>query len=740
MNNQNQNIVTRPVFIHKSTTNKSFLDMHYFLKERGIKNNDFFLALLDSGLAGVDPRDPNLPPYMKARILKECQLNYWYFIREIVRIPQQGGAVGSGVRYQLNRGNLALNFLFILNFDVFFIMPRQFGKTIGAACRYLWCYQFGTSNSEMMFFHKDASGSKDNLKSLRAIRDSLPTYLQMSSAVNQEGKKLKVPNTVVMMQHPFNNNRIVTKPSARTKEAANNLGRGATIPLIYFDEFAFMPWNEEVLMAAAPAYSRASENAARVGAPHGMLITTTPGDLLTSAGSYAFDIRNKATPWREEYYDYTYDQLLGLRNSNKQSSFFLVEYTYQQLGRGQDYLNKMIVEMQSNWPKIRREVLLEWAESPTECPFSQEDLDVIKQFTRQPIRTLYFGQFGQYAMDIYEDIDLAYPPIIGVDVSGATFNDSSAITIIDSHTTRVCANLHCNFIPADDLADVVYQIVTKYMPSAIVSVERNGGFGAAVVQRLVKTSVKKNLYWEIKDKVIEETFNGVRMEKTPRKVKVYGVDSTKNVRARLIEILIERSMYHKDKFIAPVLWEEMRAMEVKKSGKVEHSDKTHDDNVFSYLMALYVWYEGKNLVENFGIRKSTLRTDDNQEMEEAEFEEALEAREKVDFRSAEFETNPDIAEELERLESDKFITSEDLKTQEYLRNISNRNIVIGNINKSDDELDFGVTIHSVTNPQYPGFTKLPTSIYDGDYDDLFDGINDRNSVLSGNLADFYNKI
>ena len=52
------------VYIHKETTNQSFLDMHYYLKSKGIQNNDFFLALLDSGLAGVDPRDPNLPQYM----------------------------------------------------------------------------------------------------------------------------------------------------------------------------------------------------------------------------------------------------------------------------------------------------------------------------------------------------------------------------------------------------------------------------------------------------------------------------------------------------------------------------------------------------------------------------------------------------------------------------------------------------------------------------------------------------
>ena len=65
------------IYIHLSTSNKSFLDMHYYLKSIGIQNNDFFLALLDPGLVGVDPRDPTLSVEMKIRILRECQLNYW---------------------------------------------------------------------------------------------------------------------------------------------------------------------------------------------------------------------------------------------------------------------------------------------------------------------------------------------------------------------------------------------------------------------------------------------------------------------------------------------------------------------------------------------------------------------------------------------------------------------------------------------------------------------------------------
>lgn len=470
-----QNMVTpMTVYIHKETSNQSFIDMHNYLKSKGIQNNDFFLALLDPGLAGVDPRDPNLNSFMKARVLQEITRNYWYFLREVVRIPEQGGEVGSGARFKLHRGNLAMNYLFILNYSQFVEMPRQHGKTTAALVRYLWVYNFGTSNSEIMFMHKDHSGSKKNLKDLKAIRDALPSYLQMSSAVNSEGKKLKVPNTIVMIQHPFNNNKINTYPSARTKDSANNLGRGNTMPIQYYDEFAFMPYNREVYLAAAPAFSKASQNAKKNGAPFGMLLTTTPGDLLTDSGQYAYDIRNKATPWNEQYYDFSYQQMEDLKNSNTNNEFFLVSFTYQQLGSGQDYFKRMVTQMNRDWVAIRREVMLEWAETATNCPFSQEDLDIIKTYLKEPIRTILFGRFKQYQFNIYEDIDTSFPPIIGVDVAGAMYQDSSAITVIDSQTTRVGATLNCNYMPSDDLAQVIYDLVTQYLPNGVVNIERNG--------------------------------------------------------------------------------------------------------------------------------------------------------------------------------------------------------------------------------------------------------------------------
>ena len=737
-----QIMMQQVVYIHKETTNQSFIDMHYYLKQTGRTNNDFFLVLYDEGLSGVDPRDPNLSPMMKQRVLRECCANYWYFLREVVRIPVQGGAVGNGFRYKLHRGNLAMNFLFILNYNMFVELPRQHFKTTSALVRYLWCYNFGTSNSEIMFVHKDHSGSKGNLRDLKEIRDALPSYLQMSSAVAIDGHKLKVPNTVVAMQHPINNNKITTFPSARSQDAADKLGRGMHMPIQYYDEFAFMLYNQYAYTAAAPAYSRAAMNAKENNAPYGILITTTPGDLTNDHGMYAYTLRNASTVWNEAYYDYTYEQLEELRKSNTSSPFFLISYTYQQLGSGEEYFQEMVVQLAKDWAKIRREVLLEWSKTSSTCPFSHDDLDRIKQFCREPIRTILFGRVGQYQFNVYQDIDLRYPPIVGVDVAGAMYQDSSAITVIDSRTTMVTATLNCNFIPTDDLAEVLYTLVTKYMSNAIINIERNGGFGLSVIQRLVKTSIKKNLYYEIKEKVYEQRYeNGMKMPPLKQKVREFGTNSNKEVRSRLIEILYDRVDHHKDKFIAPILHDELETMETKKNGKVEHSDGAHDDQIFSYLMALYVWYDGVNLVENFGIRKNTIKTDDDEEVLDMDLEGAEYEPIEIDNSIVE-DIDDDIAikETLEYIDdASRYVSYTDFVKNQYIesRNVLNYILTTNKDIKTAYENKYHID-HVENSLDGMNFVRLPDSMFSMNTEE--DELQQEYIRRNGNLFDLYNRI
>ena len=58
-------------------------------------------------------------------------------------------------------------------------------------------------------------------------------------------------------------------------------------------------------------------------------------------------------------------------------------------------------------------------------------------------------------------------------------------------------------------------------------------------------------------------------------------------------------------------------MEIKKNGKVEHSINSHDDGIFSWLWALYMYYSGSDLKTNWGIERRVLKTD--ADLEEAVF-------------------------------------------------------------------------------------------------------------------------
>ena len=714
------------IYYHMSTTNKSFLEIHRFLEDSGIENNKFMLVLLDPDLARIDPHDPTLSRVMKTKVLRECLYNPWYFFREVVRIPDSGQA--TGIKFELTRGNLALIFCLMMNINTFLEQPRQTGKTISSLCWYLYLFNFGTANSEMSFLNKKLDDSKLNLQRIREIRELLPSYLVMDSAFAPDGSRIKGKNNVETLQHPVNNNKIRTVASAKNKVAAASLMRGRTTPIIYIDEYGFIQYNDIIYTNMVPAYNTASANAKRNGTPYGILVTTTPGMLTTDEGMEAFTMKDTATPFSERWYDLSKEQIYDIIGSNTNSSFVYIKYTYQQLGKSEEWFKRICIDMRKDWDAIRREVLLEWSNSTSNSPFRAEDLDTVKGLLRQPINTVLL--LNKYELKIYERINMKYPPIIGVDVSGGYQRDSSAITVVDSYSTRVTAELNSNFISTPELANVIYMIVSKWMPNAVVNIERNGGFGSSVIARLLQTSIRKNLFYTIKDKIVEERVVGSAIHKRTQKTKVYGSDSTRDEREALMEILRDRVEYHKDKVISATIYEELCGLEVKKNGKIEHSSNTHDDQVFSWLWALYVYYNGGDLMNNWGITKRTLRTD-------ADLEEAI-----VDIKEDQsnfaniniVEETDDVEEQLKAIDSapgkklyEQWMQEEMQKDEACMdRLLANKSVRASLAERykaivpQNDN-----TIQAIPNDVFTNFNKTEEEI--NDY-----------SVLQGNLSSMWN--
>lgn len=244
-----RSVVEPPYIYDWHTSNLSFLQTSADLKKLGIKNNKFFLILYDKDLQGIDPYGKYISQEMVFKIVTECTRNIWYYLREVAKIPDQGG---SGIKYQLNRANLAITWCYVHHIDNWSCISRQLGKTQSILANLNHAFLFGTSSSDMALFNKDKEAAAENLDRMKKQRELLPKYLQFKDVqiIDEDGNKDKEIDNINKIYNPITKNKVVVKASARSKEHGNKLGRGNTLPIWYMDEAEFMDWVAEIIEAA----------------------------------------------------------------------------------------------------------------------------------------------------------------------------------------------------------------------------------------------------------------------------------------------------------------------------------------------------------------------------------------------------------------------------------------------------------------------------------------------------------
>ena len=261
------------------TTNKSFLQVAKDLKQAGIKNCYFMLEIYDISLVNVDPYSvdkdgkSNLTKDQISRIINECIRNPWYYLREISRIPDQGGG---GIPYKANRGTIAQTWYFLHHIDSWLSLPRQQGKTQSALAIEGWAYGFGTTYSQFMFNNKSGDDAKENLRRLNSQIELLPEYLRFSSIVNDDGKKEKSRTSATMMSNPITHNSIKITAKATSYDRALNLARGLSVPIIHFDEAEFTDFIDIIVNNSYPAFKKAADNAIKNHSAACRIFTSTP--------------------------------------------------------------------------------------------------------------------------------------------------------------------------------------------------------------------------------------------------------------------------------------------------------------------------------------------------------------------------------------------------------------------------------------------------------------------------------
>lgn len=191
------------------TKNISFLKVSKMLRDRGVKNNKFMLTLYDKDLVGIDPYSKEVAnnPELQLKIYIEISKNYWYYIREFVRIP----ADGADIPYELNLGNCTLGYLKRKNRNIILILPRQFGKTMGQTVYDSWVLNFAAYNANAIYLNKGKNDAIKNLKIWRDIRALFPKWMLENFVAdpkkdidNQESKLVSKRNNTLKVVSPGN--------------------------------------------------------------------------------------------------------------------------------------------------------------------------------------------------------------------------------------------------------------------------------------------------------------------------------------------------------------------------------------------------------------------------------------------------------------------------------------------------------------------------------------------------------
>lgn len=316
-------------------------------------------------------------------------------------------------------------------------------------------------------------------------------------------------------------------------------------------------------------------------------------------------ILDKTATWTERVYDMNeeavnrYFEALGV-DCNK---IFYIEYSYIQLGKTDKWLQEMSAKI-GNPLVVRREILLQRLHGSSSSPFPQEDIEYIVSSEKKPIDELWLLDY--YKFDIYRQLNPKTPYLVGVDCSTGTGGDNNAITIINPFTLEPDAEFESSYI-GETMYEKLLKELCKVLPRCVLIIERNS-IGDGIIDHLYHSEVLPRLYFDksldlVKDKLTANETVESMLKKNNSMKSYYGVYTSNQSREDMMAILARHVAEYKEKFVTHNVIRDLSRLIRKSNGKVEAGPGMHDDSIMSYLIALYVYYHGNNLL-TFGISKA----------------------------------------------------------------------------------------------------------------------------------------
>lgn len=637
-----------------NTTNESFLNMHLLLKALGIENNKFHLVLFDEGLAGIDPYTPNLPLEIKLRITEEAHNNFWYFYRELLRIPQAGSE--NGGKFILSYSTIILLYLLFHNKNFIIIQSRQSGKTfiVNAETGRVFNFEnnkvYGSAGINLGMVNYAERSLLKNLEQIDNILNLMPDYLRFHKKVFNEKTgeytdRKDRSNAQRVYENKSNRNKIYTYVLGDSEDKAKVAARGDSISILSIDEMNFLKHNITLIGSAIPATKAEMKSAALNKLPYGVRMMTTP-DVDSKHGRAIEDlIDHKFINWNDSYFDLSIEELNNVIKEHSDVTgfdIFRVEYGYEELGYSDEWLRE--ARMNITPEQFKSEVLLIREGGSTLSPFSRETLVTYRsklddsyaykayfdwnsnneeeEFNQNSLEFTIYPENGYVCSDEmdfkefltqYKDVGIS----LGIDSSQGTNNDNTAFVFLNAKTTKMIASLYRDDLTVNHAYVITSKLIQDIIDPEMIKFSINNestGIGLGLSQRfakrahiekylMIRPKMENNSYDNGKDDQITKEFN----IKGKKGKYIYGWKNTGATRDEMINTILEAITTRHDAFLDEDLYREVCDLIATKSSsgkvKVIAAAGCHDDFLFALGTALEPITKFPEIMEaRFGIK------------------------------------------------------------------------------------------------------------------------------------------
>lgn len=321
------------------TRNKSFIEVHTILKDLGVKNNNFMLQLHNKDLLNINPFDSDLTEEQKTIIRDECNSNFWYFIREILRWEVENNSFPM----KLDRGNAAIYWNTLNGVSTWRTDIRQSRSDLSVRSILFWI-MLTKSLHESSIISNKSSNSGQEIYDFANFK--IPEYIH-------ESKNISLRKTIKKIYSKNTASVISTILSPRSDNNARMLARGNRSNIVFFHQAEFIKHLEVFLKSnnIVLEYMR-KKYPDKINV---QIFNSNYGQKDEETTIFSIEKIERMIKWKDSFYDKNIDEYKSII-SEYGNNIVYIKHSYQDLGYSDDWANNMKNYM--NIDDYNREILL----------------------------------------------------------------------------------------------------------------------------------------------------------------------------------------------------------------------------------------------------------------------------------------------------------------------------------------------------------------------------------------------